>query len=118
MQKCLLNARVFHDAMDRPLETMPRNLEFHLFVGEAHRTPSQFAGGRNDRCVRWTCYAPGDGTVLASSVRMDEPEGRSPIPWHSITMLKSSHMGLLKDSALLVRVLDLLRGAGIGKSQC
>jgi hypothetical protein len=110
MRKCLVNARVFHDAMDRPLEAVPRNLEFHLFVGDAQRTPSQFAGGRGDRHLYWTAYAPGDGTVLANSVRLDEPDRSPPIPWNSITVLKSSHMGLLKDRDLLGRVLDLLRG--------
>lgn len=113
LRKCLHNAQVFHKAMDQPLEAVPDNLEFHLFVGDAHRTPLHFAGERGDRQLRWSAYGPGDGTVLASSVRLDEPDRSSPIPWSSITVLKSNHMGLVKDRQLLGQVLELLGRASV-----
>ena len=108
LRKCLRNARVFQEAMDRPIEWLPPGLEFHLFVGNATKTPCEFAGDRGDRDVRWTRYGPGDGTVLASSARLDEADGRSPIPWMSITASRAGHMGLLKDQKLLQGVLGLL----------
>ncbi|TCK09236.1 lecithin:cholesterol acyltransferase [Marinobacterium mangrovicola] len=112
LRKCLHNAQVFHHAMDQPLEAVPDHLELHLFVGDAHRTPMHFSGERGDRQLRWTAFGPGDGTVLASSVRLDETDRSSPIPWNSITMLKSNHMGLVKDRQLLGQVLELLGRAG------
>ncbi|WP_432695240.1 esterase/lipase family protein [Marinobacterium sp. YM272] len=108
LRKCLHNAEVFQRAMDRPLEAVPDHLEFHLFVGDAQRTPSEFAGERGDRQLKWVAYGPGDGTVLASSARLDEPGNGSPIPWNSITVLKSNHMGLVKDRQLLGKVLELI----------
>ena len=108
LRKCLFNARLFQEAMDRPLNNVPRQLEFHLFVGEAQQTPRQFSGVHGDRQVRWTEYGHGDGTVLVSSARLEKLNSRSPIPWGSITPLRSSHMGLVKDPALLLGVLDLL----------
>ena len=110
--KCLANARVFQQAMDRPLDALPDKLKLHLFVGEAQRTPARYAGGRGDRQLRWTDYGPGDGTVLASSVRLDEPGGPAPIPWHSITVLKSNHMRLVQDRQMLGRAAELLGAAG------
>jgi hypothetical protein len=97
--------------MDLPIEWVPPGVEFHLFVGNATRTPSEFAGDRGDRGdrdVRWTRHEPGDGTVLASSARLDEADGRSPIPWMSITGSGAGHMGLLKDQKLLRGVVELL----------
>ena len=94
--------------MDAPLERKPPHLDFHLFMGERQETNRRFSGGRGDRKVSFVERAPGDGTVLASSARMEEPDGPSPIPWTSITPLASSHMGLLKDPRLLRGVLELL----------
>jgi hypothetical protein len=108
MRKCLRNARHFVEAMDRPLTALPAHLELHLFVGTAARTPAEFDGQRGDRTARFTRYAEGDGTVLASSARLDEPGGTPPIPWHSVTTLSSNHMGLMKDPLLLARVLEQL----------
>lgn len=107
-RKCLASARLFQDAMDQPLAGMPRHLQFHLFVGEAQKTPLTFAGQKGDHQVTWASHGPGDGTVLASSARLREPGGAEPIPWRSVTPLRSNHMGLLKDPALLLGVLDLL----------
>ena len=105
-RKCLFNARVFQAAMDRSLDALPRHLELHLFLGDAQRTASAIEGERGDRRVRFTSYDAGDGTVVASSARLDEPWGGSPIPWHSITTLKSNHMGLMKDTELLAHLLE------------
>jgi hypothetical protein len=96
--------------MDQPIEWVPSNLEFHLFLGDANRTPSRFTGARGDRSVRWTRNDPGDGTVLASSARLDEADGSSPIPWASISTSRSSHMGLLTDRELLRGVMALHSG--------
>lgn len=110
LRKCLRNARVFQEAMDRPIECLPPGLEFHLFAGNATKTPCEFAGDRGDRDVRWTRHGPGDGTVLESSARLDEADGGSPIPWTSIATSRAGHMGLLTDRKLLRGVLDLLAG--------
>jgi hypothetical protein len=107
LRKCLANARVFQEAMDRPIEALPPSLELHLLLGDTTKTPAQFSGGRGDRGVRWTRFAAGDGTVLASSARLDEASGVSPIPWHSITTSGAGHMGLLKDRDVLRRVVAM-----------
>ncbi len=107
LRKCLANARVFQEAMDRPIDALPPSLELHLLLGDTTKTPAEFAGERGDRDVRWTGFAAGDGTVLASSARLDEADGGSPIPWQSITTSNKGHMGLLKDRALLDKVLAL-----------
>jgi hypothetical protein len=108
LRKCLRAARYFQRAMDTPLMMLPEHLELHLFAGIAQRTPAIFDGQRGDRGARFTAYGPGDGTVLASSVRLDEPAGTPPVPWTSVTTLRSSHMGLMKDPAMLANVLDHL----------
>lgn len=107
LRKCLANARVFQEAMDRPIEALPPNLDLHLILGDTTKTPAQFAGERGDRGIRWTRFAAGDGTVLASSARLDEVDGRAPIPWHSITSSGAGHMGLLKDRDVLRRVVAM-----------
>lgn len=58
--------------------------------------------------MRFTEYAPGDGTVLARGVRLDEPDGERPIPWHSVTTLGSKHMGLMRAPDLLAGLLERL----------
>lgn len=108
LRKCLFSARRFQAAMDQPAPGAPEHLQFHLFLGEAQKTARCFSGTRGDRTVRWTDYGPGDGTVLASSAKLSEADGESPIPWRSINTLKSNHMGLLKDPALFTAVLALL----------
>jgi pimeloyl-ACP methyl ester carboxylesterase len=108
LRKCLLNARLFQQAMDQPIGSLPPHLEFHLFVGEGQKTPCRFKSERGDRVVQFTQFAPGDGTVLSTSARMQEPDGRQPVPWRSVTPLKSSHMDMLKDPALLLGILELL----------
>jgi hypothetical protein len=107
LRKCLANARVFQEAMDRPIGALPPSLELHLILGDTTKTPAQFAGERGDRGIRWARFAAGDGTVLASSARLDETGGRSPIPWHSITTSGAGHMGLLKDRDVLGRVVAM-----------
>ena len=114
LRKCLDNARVFQEAMDRPIEWLPARSEFHLVVGDGVRTPSRFDGDRGNTRVRWTSYEPGDGMVLATSGRLDEPGGASPVPWTSVTTLSSGHMGLLKDPAPLGHVMGLLAGRSSG----
>ncbi|MGI9330582.1 MAG: lipase/acyltransferase domain-containing protein [Gammaproteobacteria bacterium] len=108
LRKCLFSARRFQSAMDQPAPGAPDHLEYHLFMGETQKTARCFTGARGDRTVSWTDYGPGDGTVLTSSARLTESDGRSPIPWRSVTALRSNHMGLLKDPALFSRVLRLL----------
>jgi hypothetical protein len=51
-------------------------------------------------------HAAGDGTVLRSSVLLDEREGRAwqptivtPIDYHSVLLLAESHFGITKNDA-------------------
>ncbi len=65
--------------------------------------------------------APGDGTVLRSSVLLDEREGRewqptlvTPISYHAIMLLPESHLGITKNGVfrdnLLFWLLEEPRG--------
>ena len=108
LRKCLRGASLFQQAMDGPVENPPPHLEYHLFAGQGQKTPRRFGGKRGDRAVSFTDFAQGDGTVLATSARMLESDGHSPIPWHTVTALKSSHMDMLKDPKLLLAILELL----------
>ena len=75
MRKCLLNApRVpgRYGSAGRDGAAEPGVPSLRRARRSARRRNLQVVAG--DRRVQWTAYGPGDGTVLASSVRLDEPD--------------------------------------------
>jgi hypothetical protein len=101
----LLRARAFMAALDAPA-TAPANIEIYLVAGDAMDTPYRTAVDPNDGSLRVVEWAPGDGTVLRSSVLLDEREAgawrptlATPIPYHNVMLLPESHLGITKNAA-------------------
>ena len=113
LKKCLLNARRFHAALDRPAKAPP-GIRLVLYAGDAEETA--VAALAHPRKVKLTTRGPGDGTVARYSAVMDErfPSGsseerlRSPIDWHDVNFLFRDHLGLTKDKTFSDNILFLL----------
>ncbi len=117
LDKCLRKARAFHAAMDRPVDK-PDSLELHVVAGDAHPTVAQLSVDPASGKLEVAKYAAGDGTVLRSSVLLDERRGNkwrpgltSPIPWDSITFADAAHMALTGDRNVMDNVLFKLLDA-------
>ena len=100
-RKSLQRARQFAAALDIPASP-PDGLSLYLIAGDAEPTESVIAVGKGTSTV--VKMAPGDGTVLRSSVLMDENIGtgrvgrlNSPIGWTGVHFLFRDHLGLTKD---------------------
>ncbi len=102
-RRFLSRAQVFMAALDREAKA-PLGLEIYLIAGDASNTPSRVSVNRNNGELQVVEYAPGDGTVLRSSVLLDEREGQewrptlaTPIDYRSILLLPESHFGITKN---------------------
>lgn len=113
LQKCLRNARYFHQALDRPAKK-PEGLSLVLFAGDAIGTPTVVSATPFETTgIDW---AEGDGTVARYSAVMDErfrgepslDKLRTPIDWDDINFLFESHIGLTKSKAFADNVLFYL----------
>lgn len=103
-RRYLSRARAFMAALDRHA-TAPPGLELYLIAGDATNTPKRVSVNRKNGRLRVVDYAPGDGTVLRSSVLLDEREGRAwqptlvtPIDYRSVLLLPESHFGMTKNT--------------------
>lgn len=111
LRLCLLGARRFQEALDRPARP-PEGLELFLVAGDAVETPARLAVGDAGR-VRVTAVAPGDGTVPRQSALMDERAGRdgdephliSPVPWRQVAFVFTDHLEMTRDPAFTDQVL-------------
>ena len=111
LEKCLLNAKIFHQSLDIPAQG-PSTLEIHLVAGDAIATAATAMGKPGEKRVRTVRYGAGDGTVLRSSALLDERMGaewkpglKSPIAWSSVVFAESSHMALTRDRVVIDNVL-------------
>lgn len=106
LEKCLLKARQFQRAMDRPA-TCPDHLRIHIFAGRSEETPAAFLAHPFEPTVFRT--EPGDETVtLRSSLRspdlvdsQTELEGEG----HLFTLLKRhvcdcTHTGIVRKTRI------------------
>jgi len=100
----LSRAHAFMAALDQEAKT-PFGLEVYLIAGDASNTPSRVSVNRNNGQLQVMEYAPGDGTVLRSSVLLDEREGQewqptlvTPIDYRSVLLLPESHFGITKSA--------------------
>ncbi|MCZ6709936.1 MAG: hypothetical protein O7B25_06220 [Gammaproteobacteria bacterium] len=101
----LSRAQVFMAALDRPA-TAPVGLDLYLIAGDATDTPNRVSVDRTNGQLRILEHAAGDGTVLRSSVLLDEREGRewqptvvTPIDYHNVLLLAESHFGITKNDS-------------------
>lgn len=111
--KCLAKARQFAAAMDKPAAP-PKGTSIHLFIGDAVQTPAVLEASSDGR-IRVLDKKPGDGTVLRSSVLMDERVGGewhpmlvSPIKTAGVHFVFTDHLGMTKDPGFSDNVLYLL----------
>lgn len=111
--KCLDRAKRFATALDTPAQP-PKGTSIHLFIGDAVPTPA-VVGVEPDGSVHDHEHSPGDGTVLRSSVLMDErlagqwePLLVSPIHCATAHFVFTDHLGMTKDPGFSDNVLHLL----------
>ncbi|MCZ6889949.1 MAG: hypothetical protein O7H39_15795 [Gammaproteobacteria bacterium] len=104
-RRALDRARAFMAALDRKTKA-PAGLEIYLVAGDSSDTPRRVSVNRNDGKLNVLEHGPGDGTVLRSSVLLDEREGRewqptvvTPLDYHSVLLLPESHLGITKNAA-------------------
>lgn len=114
LQKCLMRARQFHEAMDQPV-TQPADLELFLIAGDAVGTDQILSVDSETGRLSVHEQGPGDGTVTRQSALLDERVGGtwqpmlvSPIDWTQVTFLFDDHLGLTKDPAFTDNVLYVL----------
>ena len=111
--KALRRARQFTSALDVPAKP-PESLKLLLIAGDAEQTKStaQIVPGKGIKIIK---TGPGDGTVLRSSVLMDERMSDhlnqrlvSPIHWDQVHFIFADHLGLTKNPAFTDNVLFFL----------
>ena len=97
--------------MDREA-TPPEGFELHAVVGDNHPTLEVLGSDYSTKTLRDVKFGSGDGTVLRTSVLLDErpaigwsPKLISPIKWKSIVFAAANHMGLTSDRVTLDNVL-------------
>jgi pimeloyl-ACP methyl ester carboxylesterase len=98
----LLEAKSFAGALDVPAKT-PEGLEIILVAGDATPTSKDISIDSTTGELSVVGFGDGDGTVLRSSVLMDEREGgewqpyvQSPIDYQTVMFLPDDHLGLTK----------------------
>ena len=111
--KCLAQARQFADAMDIP-GAPPQGTSIHLFIGDAVPTAAVLEASADGK-IRVVEKRPGDGTVLRTSVLLDERIGGewhptliSPIHSTGVHFVFTDHLGMTKDPGFTDNVLYLL----------
>jgi pimeloyl-ACP methyl ester carboxylesterase len=102
LSRILLEAKSFAGALDVPAKA-PHGLEIILVAGDATPTSKDISIDSSTGELSVVGLGDGDGTVLRSSVLMDEREGgewqpyvQSPIDYQSVMFLPDDHLGLTK----------------------
>jgi hypothetical protein len=107
LKKCLIQAKAFHQAIDRPAEP-PAGTTLHLIVGTADKTPSVlYADSRRDR-LRAAFTAPGDNTTTVRSAVGPMWCGKPVIAWTTIDGVDAEHREMTSDPRFTETMLDLL----------
>lgn len=112
--RALILADRFHAAMDRPA-TPPDTLDMFLVAGDSRTTPETVYINRDTGALARIADGIGDGTVLRSSVLLDErvggewrPTVQTPIEWEGVLFLPSEHRTLTTEPIFEDNVLYLL----------
>lgn len=113
LSKLLLNARAFHQAINRPSRP-PSGLELYSFAGDAVKTGSrmQVSADGGMQIIDWIA---GDESVTRASVLRDLRKPNqvaqrltSPIPWTASYFVFTDHVGMTADPAFVDNVLHIL----------
>lgn len=112
LEKSLLNAKRFHQALDRKGSNLPSHIKYTLIAGDTISTKERVMVNPDTAKTQDNHYNPGDGVVLRSSVIADERLGDSkskrvdsPIPYTSVIFLPKNHLNLTKDRVFADNVL-------------
>ena len=112
--KALHHARAFQRALDVPAAP-PAGLVINLVAGDSVDTDAVVAVDRKARTTSIIAHHPGDGSVLRTSVLMDErlgatwqPKLISPIKFENLLLLSADHLGMTKDPTFTNNVLFYL----------
>jgi hypothetical protein len=107
----LARAKAFMRALDRPAQ-LPAHVKLYLVAGDAQPTLEQVSVRSADGRIVGTDTAAGDGTVLRSSVLLDERVGNpwqpqlvTPLDFHSTLLLPNDHLGLTRNEIFRDNVL-------------
>lgn len=110
-EKILSNAKAFTAALDRPAY-LPPGLEMILVAGDSEPTRKMVSIDSETGELTDLAEGVGDGTVLRTSVLLDEREGRewqpriqTPIDYTHAIFLPEDHLGLTKSNTFRDNVL-------------
>jgi hypothetical protein len=110
-RRMLARAKAFMRAVDRPAK-LPPHVRLYLVAGDSEPTLAQVSVGSADGRLEVGETGPGDGTVLRSSVLLDERVGNAwspqlvtPLDFHSALLLPNDHLGLTRDEVFRDNVL-------------
>ena len=102
LARILREAKSFTQALDVPARS-PKGLDIILVAGDATPTKQDISVDSSTGSLSVVGFGDGDGTVLRTSVLMDEREGgewqpyvQSPIDFQSVMFLPDDHLGLTK----------------------
>jgi hypothetical protein len=112
LQRRLLDrATAFMRALDRPAK-LPPHVRLYLVAGDAKATLNQLSASSEDGRIEEFERGPGDGTVLRSSVLLDErvgsewePRLRTSLDFHSVLFLPDDHLGVTRNEIFRDNVL-------------
>lgn len=114
LERMLARAKLFFRAMDVPAE-LPEGLSLFLVIGDAEKTPATLGIDTMAKTSAVVKFGPGDGTVLRTSVFLDERQGGfweprlvSPIKFRQTLLLGKDHLGMTKDPTFKDNVLFYL----------
>ncbi len=112
--KCLQSAESFHRALDIPAKP-PKGLSMILIAGDSIYTKERIKMNFETGEYSYDFYAPGDGTVLRSSVLADQRAGSgyrpkldSPIDIKQTLFLPREHTNLTSDPVFANNLLYIL----------
>jgi hypothetical protein len=110
-RRMLSRAKAFMRALDRPAK-LPPHVRLYLVAGDSEPTLEQVSVDSADGRIDVGETGPGDGTVLRSSVLLDERVGNAwspqlvtPLDFHSALLLPNDHLGLTRDEVFRDNVL-------------
>jgi hypothetical protein len=110
-RRMIARADAFVRALDRPAR-LPPHIRLYLVAGDTEPTLERIAVRSSDGRIAESGTGPGDGTVLRSSVLLDErvgsdwePRLRTPLDFHSALFLPGDHLGVTQNEVFRDNVL-------------
>ena len=110
-RRMLARAEAFMRALDRPAQ-LPPHLRLYLVAGDAEPTLARISVSSVDGRIEGSELGIGDGTVLRSSVLLDERVGNewqprlaTPLDFHSTLFLPNGHLGVTRSEIFRDNVL-------------